>query len=104
MSTASVTAATPATSTRQGSVRWALARVEGRRLVCHPLFLLGVACSAVVLAINADDSADEYWNLMGALRPVPRDSDAGTNSHHGGAAIARYQRGNPRDDTITLLP
>ncbi|MCA1699759.1 MAG: hypothetical protein LC790_12985 [Actinobacteria bacterium] len=33
------------------AVRWALARVEGRRLLRHPIFLLGMALSAVTLAL-----------------------------------------------------
>lgn len=32
-----------ASSRSQGSVRWALARVEGRRMLTHPLFVLGMA-------------------------------------------------------------
>lgn len=40
---------------RPGSVRWTLARVEGRRLLMHPLFLLGMAGSVLILATTSDD-------------------------------------------------
>jgi hypothetical protein len=33
------------------AVRWALARVEGRRLLRHPIFLLGIALSIATLAL-----------------------------------------------------
>lgn len=33
------------------SVRWALARVEGRRLLVHPVFLLGIALTVATLAL-----------------------------------------------------
>ncbi len=39
----------------QGPVRWALVRVEGRRLLTHPLFLAGMAGSIVILATTSDD-------------------------------------------------
>lgn len=57
MSAATITSATPpATPTRPAppparAVRWALARVEGQRLLRHPIFLLGMASSAVTLAL-----------------------------------------------------
>lgn len=48
-------AATTATAAaRPAAVRWALARVEGRRLLTHPLLLLGMAFTVVLMAINPD--------------------------------------------------
>jgi hypothetical protein len=69
MSTTSI-APTPhapaATATRsgRGSARWALARVEGRRLLAHPLFLLGMAFSALILASSAN-GGDQLTGLAG---------------------------------------
>ena len=57
MSAAAITSATPpAAPVRTApppvrAVRWALTRVEGRRLLRHPIFLLGMALSAVTLAL-----------------------------------------------------
>lgn len=45
---------------------WALARVEGRRLIRHPLFGLGCVISTLILVIFRDGSPYEYWNLLGA--------------------------------------
>lgn len=45
---------------------WSLARVEGRRLVRHPLFVLGWVISTLILVIFHGDSTYEYWNLLGA--------------------------------------
>jgi hypothetical protein len=59
MSAATITSATtPAAPVRIAppparAVRWALARVEGRRLLRHPVFLLGMASSAVMLALGS---------------------------------------------------
>lgn len=43
----------PATALRQRSVRWALARSEGRRLLRHPLFILGFTVALFAFASNA---------------------------------------------------
>jgi len=59
MSTVSIAPTTPppaaatAPPPRPGAVRWALARVEGRRLLRHPLFLLGMGTSIVALALTS---------------------------------------------------
>ena len=45
----------------------ALTRIEGRRLVRHPLFVLGYLVSAIFLVIFADGSPYAYWNLTGAV-------------------------------------
>ncbi len=42
----------PATATTERSVRWALARAEGRRLLRHPLFLLAFAAAAFGFAVS----------------------------------------------------
>ena len=49
---ASVRACAPAS--REGPVRWALARFEARRLLRHPLFLAGIAGSVAILATTSD--------------------------------------------------
>jgi len=72
VSSASITAATPATSARQSSVRWALARVEGRRLLTHPLFVLGmtlvVALSLLSLgAAGIDTGGQRLYELAGGV-------------------------------------
>lgn len=43
-------------SQRQRTVRWALARAEGRRLLAHPLFVLGMALSVVLVLTGGSDS------------------------------------------------
>ena len=49
---AAAAAAREATAaTRPRTVRWALARVEGRRLLTHPVFGLGMATSVAALAL-----------------------------------------------------
>lgn len=50
-----VTAATsdPATTPDRAAARRALARVEGRRLVTHPLFLLGMTLSTLMTVVGA---------------------------------------------------
>lgn len=68
MSTASITQAPPSTAAPafpplQGSLRWALARFEGRRLLTHPLFMLGMAGSVLVLATTTD--VDRISTLAG---------------------------------------
>lgn len=46
---------------------WVLTRIEGRRLVRHPLFVLGYLVSAIILLAYAGGPPSyEYWNLMGA--------------------------------------
>lgn len=62
---APATTAVPQMRDRRAAVL-ALARVEGRRLLLHPLFLLGLGCSGLILAVFADRSTFEYWNLLGA--------------------------------------
>lgn len=57
-------AARPASASRQRSVRWALARVEGRRLLVHPLFLLAMATAAVTLALPIQ-GGDDLFGLAG---------------------------------------
>src|SRR5215217_8114080 len=44
---------------------WALTRVEGRRLVLHPLFLLGFAISLMFLATTDRQSLDRYQGPAG---------------------------------------
>ncbi len=54
MSTATIASTTPraaAVPPRARSVRWALARVEGRRMLRHPVFLFGMATSVTALAL-----------------------------------------------------
>jgi len=66
MSTAAMSAPTIATSTpapRPASVRWALTRAEGRRLVTHPLFLFGMATSLTALVL-ADSYAAEHAAML----------------------------------------
>lgn len=58
MSAATITSTPPAAPVRIAppparAVCWALARVEGRRLLRHPVFLLGMAFSIVRLAIGS---------------------------------------------------
>jgi hypothetical protein len=77
MSTATIAptpppAIVPAAPPRPSSVRWTLARVEGRRLLAHPFFLLGMATSVVAVAlasgrlpIGASDSSDTTSMLAG---------------------------------------
>jgi len=61
-----VGARTRAPAPRASSVRWALARVEGHRLLRHPLFLLGMAGSVLVLAVGGADNGDDLWSLSGS--------------------------------------
>lgn len=51
---------TTTTRTRsvQGASTWALASVEGRRLVTHPAFLAGVALAVVSLIVNRVEGSD----------------------------------------------
>lgn len=78
MSTTSITpagttaAARPAaaSSRSQGAVRWALARVEGRRMLTHPLFVLGMtlAVGLSLLSLGAagiDNGGDRLFGLAG---------------------------------------
>jgi hypothetical protein len=52
MSTASIQLSRASATVRSRSTRWVLARVEGRRLVTHPIFLLGIgAMAAQMLAM-----------------------------------------------------
>lgn len=44
---------------------WALTRVEGRRLVLHPLFLLGVAFSVLLFVTTDSQSVDRYQDPAG---------------------------------------
>ena len=44
---------------------WALTRVEGRRLVLHPLFLLGVAFSVLFFVTTDSQSVDRYQDPAG---------------------------------------
>ena len=57
-------AARPASRPRRRSIRWALARVEGRRLLGHPLFLLGMTTAAVTLALPIQ-RGDDLFGLAG---------------------------------------
>jgi len=41
---------TPRARAQHGTARWALARVEARRILAHPVFLLGMAASVAPLA------------------------------------------------------
>jgi hypothetical protein len=71
MSTTSITpmptpVATPAMASRHRSVRWALARVEGRRLLAHPLVVIGTAFSILILAVGGADNGDDVWSLSGS--------------------------------------
>lgn len=52
-------------ATTAGSVRWALARVESRRLVAHPLFVLGMATSVVALVLANSDVIERSSMLAG---------------------------------------
>lgn len=66
MSTAAMPAPAIATSTaapRPRSLRWALTRVEGRRLVTHPLFMFGMATSLTALVL-ADSFATERAAML----------------------------------------
>ena len=54
----------------QGAVRWALARVEGRRMLTHPLFVLGMALAVglSLLSLRAagiDSGGDRLFELAG---------------------------------------
>ena len=46
-------------------VVWALARAEGRLLLVHPVFLAGVALSAVFIVLSGRDSDSTYWLVVG---------------------------------------
>src|SRR4051794_26374930 len=61
MTTAAVTAppAARARRTPSRSALWALTRAEGRRLLRHPLFLLGMALSPVILVVANGNSPAE---------------------------------------------
>jgi len=63
-------AAASAASTRQPRqrrARWALARVEGRRLLMHPVFVLAMATSGLGLAVDiAANGEDQLTGLAGA--------------------------------------
>lgn len=63
MSTTSTAASLPivaesatSPSSRRRTVRWALARAEGRRLLAHPLFVLGMAFSVLLVLTGGGDS------------------------------------------------
>ena len=59
MSTASVTRAPEAAAPRRSAL-WSLTRAEGRRLLCHPVFLLGMAISSATLIVaNANTTPDD---------------------------------------------
>ena len=52
---------------RSRSVRWTLARVEGRRLLMHPVFMLAMASSGVGLAVDGGaNGEDQLTGLAGA--------------------------------------
>lgn len=51
---AAASATSPARPLR--TVRWALARAEGRRLLAHPLFVLGMAVSLLLIVTGGNDS------------------------------------------------
>jgi hypothetical protein len=63
MSTASIASRRPPARAR--SVRWALARVEGRRLLAHPLFALGMATSLAAIALANSDATERSVMLAG---------------------------------------
>jgi len=44
---------------------WALTRVEGRRLLTHPLFALGIAVSVLLLGVASSDGGDGLFMLAG---------------------------------------
>jgi hypothetical protein len=49
------------------SAAWALARVEGPRLIGHPIFLAGIALSVLyTLVLAAGDVGGDYFALLGA--------------------------------------
>lgn len=50
---------------------WALTRVEGRRLVLHPLFLLGVAFSVLLFVTTDSQSVDRYQDPAGFAFQAP---------------------------------
>ena len=58
MSTASIQLSRASATVRSRSTRWALAHVEGRRLVTHPIFLLGIAAMAAQTLATPDAPAD----------------------------------------------
>lgn len=63
-STARVGAIAPA-AVPPASARWALARVEARRLVTHPLFVFGMATSVAALALADSDVSERSTMLSG---------------------------------------
>jgi ABC-2 type transport system ATP-binding protein len=56
-------AAPPAARAR--SIRWTLARFEGRRLLLHPLFLFGMATTIAALALARSFAAERSMMLSG---------------------------------------
>ena len=67
MARAPASAAAPAAPPSGSSVRWALARVEGHRLLAHPLFMLGGALSTLFFAASSTDGSDSLFALAGGF-------------------------------------
>jgi hypothetical protein len=112
MSTAAIAASpSPAVEpvARSRSVRWALARVEGRRLITHPIFMLGMATSATALAlasgrlpIGAADRSESvnmlagdcfvmlggaFWTFLVAFLAASRERRDGAQDFYAGQAV-----------------
>jgi hypothetical protein len=94
---------------RSRTVRWALVRVEGRRLLRHPLFLLGMATSVTALAlssarlpIGAADKSESvnmlagdcfvmlggaFWTFLVAFLAASRERRDGAQDFYAGQAV-----------------
>ena len=55
----------PAPIAAVGRLRWTLARIEGRRLLTHPLFLFGLATSLAALLLADSDALERSSMLSG---------------------------------------
>lgn len=67
MSTASIQLSRASATARSRSTRWALAHVEGRRLVTHPIFLLGIAAMAAQALAMPDAHAPADPSILFAI-------------------------------------
>jgi len=60
-------ATSPVAPAPRAALRWALARVEGRRLIAHPLFVLGMAVSILFTVVGGSDGGGGLMALSGGI-------------------------------------
>lgn len=102
----SATAAGTATPQADGSVRRALARTEGRRLVGHPLFVLGMLFSALFAIVGASEGGGlsavvggvflfvgaGIWTFLVACLAASRERRDGAQDFYGGQPVTARLR------------